>query len=78
MRTVEVRLRANRLRPLHRGVYLAGPLLPRLEREMAAVLACLAQALARAGLRTRWWHGGGFETHAGPSEGLPYGRKGGP
>ena len=41
---VRVQVRASRLRPLHRGVYLLGSLAGRLEparaREMAAVLAC--------------------------------------
>lgn len=41
---IQSRLRAGRLRPLHRGVYLpgtlVGPLRPARHREMAAVLAC--------------------------------------
>ena len=44
-RALEGRLRANRIRPLHRGVYLVGPLFPRRGREMAAVLACGAGAV---------------------------------
>jgi very-short-patch-repair endonuclease len=44
-RSVDGRLRANRLRPLHRGVYLVGPLLPGRGREMAAALACGAGAV---------------------------------
>src|SRR5215207_6218600 len=34
------RLEAGRLRQIHRGVYLAGPVMPPLCEEMAAVLAC--------------------------------------
>lgn len=37
---IDRRLRSERLRPLHRGVYLVGPILPPLAREMAACLAC--------------------------------------
>lgn len=43
-RAVSRLLRAGRLRQLHRGVYLVGPVMPRLAREMAAVLACGRQA----------------------------------
>lgn len=39
-RQVERRTRSNRFRPLHRGVYLVGPVRPRWAPEMAAVLAC--------------------------------------
>jgi len=38
------RLEAGRLRQMHRGVYLAGPVMPPLGEEMAAVLACGAGA----------------------------------
>lgn len=38
-------LRAERLRPVHRGVYLAGPIMAKLTREMAALLACGAGAV---------------------------------
>jgi very-short-patch-repair endonuclease len=37
---VDHRLKRKRLRPLHRGVYLVGPLVARRVQEMAAVLAC--------------------------------------
>lgn len=38
--TVERRVRMKRLRPLHRGVYLAGPVMAPWARVLAAVLAC--------------------------------------
>ncbi|MBX6363707.1 MAG: DUF559 domain-containing protein [Gemmatimonadetes bacterium] len=37
---IDYRVRTGRLETLHRGVYRVGPLKGRLEREMAAVLAC--------------------------------------
>ena len=37
---VDHRLSVGRLRPLHQGVYLLGPILAPLAREMAALLAC--------------------------------------
>ena len=37
---IDRRLRANRLRALHRGVYQVGPLVAPRARELAAVLAC--------------------------------------
>lgn len=52
-RMVVRRLEAKRLRSLHRGVYLAGPLAPARAREMAAVLACGAGA--RASHRSAAW-----------------------
>lgn len=39
-RKVERRVQGKRLRPLHRGVYLAGPVAPPRAREMAALLSC--------------------------------------
>jgi very-short-patch-repair endonuclease len=45
-RTIQGRLESGRLRPLHHGVYLAGPLAPPLARELSAVLACGAGARA--------------------------------
>ncbi len=39
-RVIDRRLKTGRLRPLHRGVYLVGPLRGRHTNEMAAVLAC--------------------------------------
>jgi very-short-patch-repair endonuclease len=38
--SIERRVRSGRLRRLHRGVYLVGPIRPPHAREMAAVLAC--------------------------------------
>lgn len=38
--TVEYRVKAGRLRSLHRGVYMVGPLVGPRARELAAVLAC--------------------------------------
>ena len=37
---VQRRVKARRLRVLHRGIYLVGPIMPAKAREMAAVLAC--------------------------------------
>ncbi|MEX2470927.1 MAG: type IV toxin-antitoxin system AbiEi family antitoxin domain-containing protein, partial [Gemmatimonadota bacterium] len=37
---IDRRVKSGRLKRLHRGVYLVGPLLPALGREMAACLAC--------------------------------------
>ena len=37
---IHQRIKAGVLRPLHRGVYLVGPVAPPLAHEMAAVLAC--------------------------------------
>jgi very-short-patch-repair endonuclease len=42
---VDYRLRVGRLRALHRGVYLVGPILPPHGAEMAALLACGAGAV---------------------------------
>ena len=38
--TIAARVRARRLRPVHRGVYQVGPVAPPRSRELAAVLAC--------------------------------------
>lgn len=43
-RVISGRLKAKRLRPVHLGVYLLGPLVPPRAREMAAVLACGCRA----------------------------------
>jgi very-short-patch-repair endonuclease len=37
---IKRRVRAGRLRPLYRGIYLVGPIIQPLARQMAAVLAC--------------------------------------
>ncbi|HZA90581.1 MAG TPA: DUF559 domain-containing protein [Solirubrobacterales bacterium] len=42
---IDWRMQAGRLRPLHRGVYLVGPVAPPLAREMAAVLAAGPRAV---------------------------------
>lgn len=42
---IHYRAKAGALRRVYRGVYLAGPIMPRLAREMAAVLACGPAAL---------------------------------
>jgi very-short-patch-repair endonuclease len=42
---IKRRIRAGRLQPLHRGIYLVGPIMPARGREMAAVLACGAEAV---------------------------------
>lgn len=56
---VDGRVAAGRLRPLHRGVYLLGALVGRLEppwaREMAAVLACGPGAVASHESAARLW-----------------------
>jgi very-short-patch-repair endonuclease len=49
-RAIQGRLESRRLRPLHPGVYLVGPILPPWAREMSAVLA--SGAGARASHRT--------------------------
>ena len=41
---VDGRVKARRLRPLHRGVYVVGPLIVPRAREMAAILACGARS----------------------------------
>jgi very-short-patch-repair endonuclease len=45
-RAIQGRLESGRLRSLHRGVYLAGPLAPAWARELSAVLACGESARA--------------------------------
>jgi very-short-patch-repair endonuclease len=45
-REIQGRLESGRLRSLHHGVYLAGPLAPPWARELSAVLACGAGARA--------------------------------
>jgi very-short-patch-repair endonuclease len=40
LHVIEHRVRTRRVRPLHRGVYLIGPVLPPEARAMAAALAC--------------------------------------
>jgi very-short-patch-repair endonuclease len=53
-RMVEGRVKAKRLRPLHRGVYAAGPMLVPQAREMAAVLACGPPAAAASHTNGAW------------------------
>lgn len=54
-RQVERRVAAARLRPVHRGVYQVGPLPQPWAREMAAVLACGANAyLSHRSAATPW------------------------
>jgi very-short-patch-repair endonuclease len=43
--TIKRRVRAGRLRVVYRGVYLVGPIIPVLARQMAAVLACGIEAV---------------------------------
>lgn len=52
---IDRRVRAKRLRALHRGVYGAGPLRAAHEREMAAVLACGGGALVSHRSAARLW-----------------------
>src|SRR5881227_2459441 len=44
-RAIDRRVKSQRLKPVHTGVYLLGPVMPALAREMAAVLACGADAV---------------------------------
>ena len=63
---VDGRVKARRLRPVHRGVYVAGPVLAPHAREMAAVLAC--------GPRSRLSHrnaGGLWQLITAPGESAP-------
>lgn len=54
-RQVEVRVRGHRLRPLHRGVYLVGPLEVPRARPMAAVLCCGGSAaVGRRSAAVQW------------------------
>jgi very-short-patch-repair endonuclease len=52
---IDRRLAAGRMRPLFRGVYLVGPLLPRRAREMAACLACGPGAVVSHGTAATLW-----------------------
>jgi hypothetical protein len=52
---IERRLRAKRLRPLQRGVYVAGPLIPSHAHDMAAVLSCGDHAVLSHGSASRTW-----------------------
>lgn len=54
-RQLEWRVKAKRLRPLYRGVYVAGPLIAPLARDMAAVLACGEGAVLSHVSAARLW-----------------------
>lgn len=65
-RAVDRRVEAKRLRAVHRGVYLVGPLEPPRAREMAAVLACgTPAAVSHASAAWLW------EAVARPSDASP-------
>ncbi|MGH7554166.1 MAG: type IV toxin-antitoxin system AbiEi family antitoxin domain-containing protein, partial [Longimicrobiales bacterium] len=53
--SVDSRVRAGRLRPIHRGVYLVGPLVVPRMRELAAVLACGPRAFVSHGSAALLW-----------------------
>lgn len=48
------RVRSGRLRPLHRGVYVVGPIVPSRAAEMAAVLASAGGVLSHASAASLW------------------------
>ena len=52
---VDGRLKRGQLRPLHRGIYLVGPIVPPRAREMAAYLACGPSAVVSHGSAAAIW-----------------------
>lgn len=52
---IDRRVKLERLRPVHRGVYLVGPVMPPNAREMAAVLACGSSAVLSHGSAAVLW-----------------------
>ncbi len=52
---IDRRLKRGRLRRIHRGVYLCGPVMPPNGREMAAVLACGPTAVLSHGSAANLW-----------------------
>lgn len=71
---VDRRIRAGRLRRLHTGVYLMGPVRPARATEMAAVLACGPEAVVSHVSAGRLWsmvrsEGGDEPVHVGVSGG---------
>jgi predicted transcriptional regulator of viral defense system len=52
---IDYRIQLGRLRRLHRGVYLVGPIAPPLAREMAAVLTCGEDAVLSHSDAARLW-----------------------
>jgi very-short-patch-repair endonuclease len=63
---IKRRVRAGRLRPLYRGIYLVGPIIQPLARQMAAVLACGQGAVLSHRSAAALWNLLPYRANSGP------------